>query len=164
MLVQKSPPAFSLARLRKRNVTDWFSLFWKPYRRILLTTSVAHSSEKSPSYFRQKEPNSLFQVTKRNIKASRPSTTVHPVSLRTHILRLCKNVIHWMLGFVYLLNKGCSLLSYVMSVITNIIQVCTCYFPSTCCKTGTTTREMTGPKVELMHIPHTAFMSSWAAI
>lgn len=41
-----------------------------------------------------------------------------------------------MLDCVYLPNKGCSLLPCVMGIITNIIQVCTYYFPSTCCKTG----------------------------
>lgn len=58
-----------------------------------------------------------------------------------------------MLDCVYLLNKGCSLLPCVMGVITNILQACTCCFPSTWLQHWEMVREMTGTGVEFTQTP-----------
>lgn len=112
---------------------DWISLLWVPPAHVIHITWV----QKDIKFFRQQGSDDLFLVTNGNIKASKTSNTTCPLCpLYTHMLWFCKNMIHWVLDCVCLLNKGCSLLPCVMGVITNILQVCTCYFLSTCCKTG----------------------------
>lgn len=84
--------------------------------------------------------------------------------LHTHMLWFCKNMIHWTLDCVHLLNNGGSLIPCVMRVISSISQVCTCYFPSTCCKRKNSERN--DRHRSRIHTPprHAAFSSSLAAI